>query len=93
PFLLGAVAVLAAAGCGVAVSLILNPRPAQRTGSNLLTTQQAKALEHQAFALAEVRPGLSRPVSTLIKVLPGDTLQSAVQRSGIGADEARTVVQ
>lgn len=93
PFLLGAVAVLAAAGCGIAVSLILTPHPAQKAGSNLLTPQQAKALEHQAFALAEVRPGLSRPVSTLIKVLPGETLQSAVQRTGIGADEARSVVQ
>ena len=84
---------LAAAGCGIAVSLIVTPHNTAKSVANLLTPLQAKALEHQAFASAEVRPGLLRPVSTLVKVLPGETLQSAVQRTGIGADEAGAVVQ
>jgi murein DD-endopeptidase MepM/ murein hydrolase activator NlpD len=93
PLLLGAVAVIAAAGCGVGLSLLLSPRNATVRTAHFLTPQQAKALEHQAFAAAEVRPGMLRPVSTLVKVLPGETLQAAVQRTGIGADEAHAVVQ
>ena len=93
PLVLGAVAVLAAAGCGIGLSLIVTPHGPGKSATNFLTPQQAKALEHQAFASAEMRPGLSRPISTLVKVLPGETLQSAVQRTGVGADEARAVVQ
>jgi murein DD-endopeptidase MepM/ murein hydrolase activator NlpD len=94
PLLAGTVAVIAAAGCGIGISLLLQPREASKPQqAKLLTPQQAKALEHQAFASAETRPGFAVPVSTLVKVQSGETLQAAVQRTGVAADEAGTIVQ
>lgn len=92
PLLAGGVAVIAAAGVGVGVSLLLAPRDETKPQSTVLTQQQAKALEHQAFASAEARPGLAAPVSMPVKVQSGETLQAAVQRTGVTADEARSVV-
>ncbi|NBU26928.1 MAG: M23 family metallopeptidase [Caulobacteraceae bacterium] len=51
------------------------------------------ALQHIAFAQAEALPGFSRGESIPVEVRPGETLEAAVQRSGVGADEARQVVQ
>ena len=93
PFLLGSAAVLVAVGCGVGVSALLFHKPASTAVAQFLTPLQAKALEHQAFAQAETRPGFSAPVSVPVQVKPGETLQSAVQRTGVAADEAHTVVQ
>jgi len=50
------------------------------------------ALQHVAFAQAEAQPGFDRPETVSVKVRPGETLQGAVQRSGVGADEANQVV-
>jgi hypothetical protein len=50
------------------------------------------ALQHIAFAQAEALPGFSRGESIPVEVRPGETLEAAVQRSGVGADEARQVV-
>jgi murein DD-endopeptidase MepM/ murein hydrolase activator NlpD len=61
-------------------------------GPKTLTAAETKALEHQALAAAANRPGFGAPVSMPVKVLPGETLQSAVQRTGVAADEARAVV-
>ncbi len=94
PLLAGSIAVIAAAGCGIGISLLLQPHETSKPQqAKLLTPQQAKALEHQAFASAETRPGLAVPVSTLVKVQSGETLQAAVQRTGVAADEAGTIVQ
>jgi murein DD-endopeptidase MepM/ murein hydrolase activator NlpD len=51
------------------------------------------ALQHIAFAQAEALPGFSRGESIPVEVRPGETLEAAVQRSGVGADEARQVVR
>jgi len=93
PRLAIAATVIAAAGCGVGLSVLLSPHAITRSHSNLLTPLQAKALEHQAFASAETRPGLAAPVSMPVKVQSGETLQAAVQRTGVTADEAKSVVQ
>jgi len=93
PLLAGALGVAAAAATGIGVSMLLTPPQAAHRDSGLLTPQQAKALEHQAVASAEVRPGLSAPVTVPMKVQSGETLQAAVQRTGVTAEEAKSVVQ
>lgn len=51
------------------------------------------ALQHEAFAQAEVQPGFARPESVQVKVRPGETFEAAVRRVGVGADEARLAVR
>lgn len=51
------------------------------------------ALQHAAFTQSEAQPGFARPESVPVKVLPGETLESAVQRAGVPRDEARQAVQ
>jgi murein DD-endopeptidase MepM/ murein hydrolase activator NlpD len=51
------------------------------------------ALQHAAFTQAEAQPGFARPQNVELKVRPGETLEGAVQRAGVGADEARAAVQ
>jgi murein DD-endopeptidase MepM/ murein hydrolase activator NlpD len=89
----GVIGVVAAAATGVGVSMLLSPPPVQHHDAGLLTPQQAKALEVQAVASAGVRPGLSAPVSMPVKVQSGETLQAAVQRTGVSAEEAKSVVE
>ena len=93
PVLLGGAAILAAVGGGIGVSALFFHKPVSQQVAHVLTPLQAKALEHQAFAQAETRPGLKAPVAMPVEVKPGETLQAAVQRTGIGADEAHSVVQ
>jgi hypothetical protein len=49
-------------------------------------------LQRQALAQANLRPGLSAPVSIMINVRPGETFEGAVRRTGVGKDEAREAV-
>ena len=86
----GAAAVIVAAGAGIGGLTILHKGPSK--GPHVLTATEAKALEQKALAAAAARPGLAIPVSTQIQVKPGETLQSAVQRTGVAADEASSVV-
>lgn len=51
------------------------------------------ALQHAAFTQSEAQPGFARPESVPVKVLPGETLESAVERAGVPRDEARQAVQ
>jgi murein DD-endopeptidase MepM/ murein hydrolase activator NlpD len=51
------------------------------------------ALQHAAFTGAEAQPGFGRPETVPLTVRSGETLEAAVQRAGIGADEAKQVVQ
>jgi murein DD-endopeptidase MepM/ murein hydrolase activator NlpD len=51
------------------------------------------ALQHAAFTQAEAQPGFARPQNVELKVRPGETLEGAVQRAGVGADEARAAVE
>ena len=93
PVLVGGAAILAAVGGGVGVSALFFHKPIAQQAARVLTPLQAKALEHQAFAQAETRPGFKAPVTMPVEVKPGETLQAAVQRTGVGADEAHSVVQ
>lgn len=51
------------------------------------------ALQHAAFTQSEAQPGFARPQSVPVKVLPGETLESAVERAGVPRDEARRAVE
>ena len=51
------------------------------------------ALQHVAFARAEAQPGFTSPETMLVKIRPGETLASAVLRTGIAPEEAQRVVQ
>ncbi|WP_312162318.1 M23 family metallopeptidase [Phenylobacterium sp.] len=51
------------------------------------------ALQHAAFTQSEAQPGFGRPTSVPVKVLPGETLESAVARAGVPRDEARRAVE
>lgn len=51
------------------------------------------ALQHAAFTQSEAQPGFARPESVPVKVLPGETLESAVERAGVPRDEARRAVE
>jgi murein DD-endopeptidase MepM/ murein hydrolase activator NlpD len=51
------------------------------------------ALQHAAFTGAEAQPGFGRPETVPVKILPGETFEAAVQRAGVGADEAKQMVQ
>lgn len=58
-----------------------------------LTPAAAAALQHAAFAQAEVQPGFTRPQKVSLEVRPGETLERAVRRAGVGADEAAQAVE
>jgi murein DD-endopeptidase MepM/ murein hydrolase activator NlpD len=51
------------------------------------------ALQHAAFTQSEAQPGFTRPQSVPVKVLPGETLERAVERAGVSRDEARRAVE
>jgi murein DD-endopeptidase MepM/ murein hydrolase activator NlpD len=90
PLFLGAAAVALAAGVGIGGFALLHKGAAK--GPHVPTIAEAEALEHKALAAATLRPGLAAPVSTQIEVKPGETLQSAVQRTGVASNEAKSVV-
>jgi murein DD-endopeptidase MepM/ murein hydrolase activator NlpD len=83
-------AVAGALGFGVAYGL--RP-PAKPKAPPPLTAAQVAALQHAAFTQAEAQPGFDRPQNVPVKVRPGETLEGAVARAGVGADEAHRVVE
>ncbi len=92
PAVLGGAAVVLAATIGVLGSSMLD--------RHFLTAHRPtpkgvdiKAIENQAFAEAPTRPGMSAPETMPVKVLPGETLEAAVQRTGIAPAEAHDVVR
>jgi murein DD-endopeptidase MepM/ murein hydrolase activator NlpD len=87
--------VLAAGVCALAVALGAGfgltrhaPKPAAP-----LDPAAVSALQHTAFTQAEAQPGFARPESVPIKLLRGETLESAVRRAGVGPAEAQLTVQ
>lgn len=50
------------------------------------------ALQKQALAQAQLHAGLSPSISMIVKVAPGETLEAAVRRTGVGKDEAQQAV-
>lgn len=88
------------AGCAaVAFSAVLGAGTAallQRDAPSATPAPSAaaiRALEDQAFAEAQSRPGLTAPESMPVSIQPGETFEAAVRRTGVGADEARTIVK
>jgi murein DD-endopeptidase MepM/ murein hydrolase activator NlpD len=89
PIVLGAAIALVAA-----VGYLGHSTPTQKVAQKAaLTVAELRALEHQAFAEAQGRPGLAAPKTMPIKVLPGETLEEAVGRTGVQAEEARSIVK
>jgi len=88
PYLIGGAVVLAAA-VGV-FGVISSPPKAVRHAPSAV---DLRALEHQAFTEVQGRAGLAAPQTLPIKVLPGETLEQAVARTGVRAEEARSVVK
>ncbi len=64
--------------------------PAQKAA--VLDASSLANVERQAFAQAQTQPGFAQPMSIMIKVLPGETFESAVRRAGVGQDEAQQAV-
>jgi len=58
----------------------------------VLAPEAAAALQHAAFTQAETQPGYARPRNVALEVRPGETLERAVQRAGVTAEEARQAV-
>ena len=59
----------------------------------VLAPEAAAALQHAAFTQAETQPGYARPRNVALEVRPGETLERAVQRAGVTAEEARQAVE
>ncbi len=57
-----------------------------------LTHAAAAALQHAAFTQAETPVGFAKPEKVSLQVRPGETLERAVQRAGVGAEEAAQAV-
>jgi murein DD-endopeptidase MepM/ murein hydrolase activator NlpD len=52
----------------------------------------ASALQHAAFTQAEAQRGFARAENVPVRVQPGETLESAVQRAGVAPAEAHVAV-
>jgi murein DD-endopeptidase MepM/ murein hydrolase activator NlpD len=83
----GAVAVCAGLAGWQVAGRLERPEPA------VLTPEAVAALQHAAFTQAEAQPGYARPQNVEVKVRPGETLESAVLRAGVGDQEARQAVE
>src|SRR5438045_206453 len=57
--------------------------------SNTASVDPAALAALQKQAQARLRPVTPQPISTIIKVAPGETLEAAVRRAGVGKDEAK----
>jgi murein DD-endopeptidase MepM/ murein hydrolase activator NlpD len=91
PALLGGAAVAFSAMIGAGVAAMLHSPPA--VGPEAPNVAKMQALEPQAIAEQQLRPGLSTPKAVPVKILPGETFESAVRRTGVAEGEARAIVQ
>ena len=92
PVILGAAAIALSAVAGAGVSALLNHTPA-KTVTAAKSAASIKALEHQAFVEAGARPGLAAAETVPVQVRRGETLEAAVERTGVGSEEARIIVR
>ncbi|CAN5177308.1 peptidoglycan DD-metalloendopeptidase family protein [soil metagenome] len=86
PHLLTATAALSVA---LLAGRVYQPAHAQEVPE--LTSQQVSDLEARAFAAAGAPAGLTAPESVAVQIRSGETFEQAVQRTGIGAEEAHAV--
>jgi murein DD-endopeptidase MepM/ murein hydrolase activator NlpD len=66
--------------------------PVGASASNVHTIDPAAVAALQKQAEARVHPAMAAPVNMMIKVAPGETLEAAVRRTGVGKDEAKAAV-
>ena len=92
PVILGAAAITLSAVAGAGVSALLNHAPARKVAA-VRSAASIKALEHQAFVEAGARPGLAAAETVPVQVRRGETLEAAVERTGVGSEEARIIVR
>ncbi|MFN3815848.1 peptidoglycan DD-metalloendopeptidase family protein [Brevundimonas sp.] len=83
------------ASAAVAVALLAGKLYQPVTAAEVppLTAEQIAALEIQAFASAGAPAGMSQPEAVQVQIQRGETLEQAMLRTGIGADEARAIVR
>ena len=89
PRVFTAIAGLAALGLGWKLTAPDAPAAVVRAP---LDAASMAILQHNAFASAEAQPGFDRPQSIPVKVRPGETLENAVLRAGVGPTDAHLVV-
>ena len=65
--------------------------PAQASEVPSLTSEQFAYLESQAYAVAGAPAGLTAPEAIAVQIRRGETLEQAVRRTGVGAEEASAV--
>lgn len=87
PRLIAGVVAFSAALAGWQVAMRLD-RPAAPP----MAPEQAAALQHAAFTRAETQGAYGRAEKVSVEVRRGETLEGAVQRTGVPAEEARLVV-
>ena len=66
--------------------------PQRGRSSGGMDSAAAGALQSEAFAQAEARPGFDRPEQVSMKIAPGETFEQAVMRLGVAPAEAQQVV-
>lgn len=83
------------AGVAVTVALLAGKfyQPVNANEVPPLTPEQVAALEVEAFASAGSPAGMSQPETVPVQIQRGETLEQAMLRTGIGADEARAIVR
>ncbi len=79
--------------CALALGWKLTAAEATAPMPQKLDSAAIAMLQHEAFAQAEALPGFARPENVAVKVLPGDTLEAAVARTGVSSEEARRAVR
>ena len=90
PRLVVAVAGVAALGVGWKLNEAERQKPAAAVKP--LNPEALAALQAQAFEQSATPPGFAKPVDVSVKVRSGETLEAAVRRTGVAAEEARQAV-
>ncbi|OYX31371.1 MAG: peptidase M24 [Caulobacterales bacterium 32-69-10] len=91
PAVLGCAAVAFSAILGAGAAALLQNKAVKAPPAQ--TAAAIRALEHQAFAEAQARPGLTAAESMPVRIQPGETFEAAVRRTGVAPEEARTIVK
>ncbi|MGH6909720.1 MAG: M23 family peptidase, partial [Phenylobacterium sp.] len=83
-----------AAGAMLAVAVVWKFAVVDRTPPPPpLDPAAVAALQHAAFTQAEVQPGFVHAENVQVKVLSGETLESAVERAGVAREDAQHAVE
>ncbi len=83
---------LLTAAAAMAVALLLGRVEQPARADVALSPAQVAALEARALAAAGAPAGLTAPETVPVEIRSGETFEQAVQRTGIGAGETRTLI-